>query len=137
MNDFTFTDVERIIPHAKRSTVQMWINSGLIIPKENKAGRGLSRRYSFENLIEIWAAVELSLVWGMSTFCLRYIFQLPSFRDAVKNKTRCYSVCHDRDGIGTGWMTSTGTGNIPDSETFTSAIQLDFSAIAREIQKRI
>ena len=134
-DDFTFTDVEKIIHHAKRSTVQLWVRDGLIVPKENKTGRGLSRTYSFDNLIEIWVAVELSLAWGMSTDGLKSIFKKPSFKNAVKNRKVFSYLCPPREGLSSGWLRREGTPT--DGKPFTSAIQINIVEVEKELKRRI
>jgi len=139
MNDsFTFTDVERIVPHIKRSTVQMWINAGLIVPRENRTGRGLSRVYSFDNLMRIWAAAELSAVWGLSTDGIRSILKMPAFADAVRKRERFYSACLTRVPAADGWPRKSGRlrDGFPGGTRFTSGIVLDLGEIASEIEKR-
>lgn len=134
-DNFTFTDIEKIIPHAKRSTVQMWVRDGLIVPKENISGRGLSRTYSFDNLIEIWVAVEMSLVWGISTEGMRTIFEVKSFQDAVKNRSLFGIMCLTREGFSSGWLRREGLRT--DGEHFTSAIQINISEVEKELMRRI
>jgi DNA-binding transcriptional MerR regulator len=137
-DNFTFTDVERIVPHIKRTTAQMWVNTGLIVPRENRTGRGLSRVYSFDNLIRIWAAAELSAVWGVSTDGIRSILQLPSFAEAAEKRGRFYSTCLTRIPAADGWPRKSGRlrDGFPGSTRFTSGIVLDLGEIAKEIEKR-
>ena len=137
-NNYTFTDVERIVPHIKRTTVQMWVNVGLIVPVEDRRGRGLSRVYSFDNVIWIWAAAELSTVWHVSTDGIRSILQLPAFAEAVRKRDRFYSACLTRIPASDGWPRKSGrfTGGFPGATRFTSGIVLDLGEIAKEIEER-
>jgi DNA-binding transcriptional MerR regulator len=136
--NYTFTDVERIVPHIKRSTVQMWVNIGLIVPRENRTGRGLSRVYSFENVMQIWAAAELSTVWGVSTDGIRAVLQLPAFADAARKRERFYSICLTRIPASGGWLKKSGRlrDGFPGGAHFTSGLVLDLGEIAKEIEER-
>jgi DNA-binding transcriptional MerR regulator len=118
-DDFSFTDVERIIPYIKRTTVQMWVKAGMIVPKENREGRGASRVYSFDNLIEISVATELS-GWGMSTKGIKSLLEQPGFKNAVKERD-VYCRVHYGGGIDSG---------------VTSAMIICISEIAAEIERR-
>lgn len=63
---FNFTEVMKIIPHAKRSTVQLWVRDGLITPQKMTKGRGTHREYSIQNIAQIIVATHLSSKYGMS-----------------------------------------------------------------------
>jgi len=119
-DDFTFSDIERIIPDMKRSTVQMWVKAGVIAPKENREGRGASRVYSFDNLIEISVATELS-GWGMSTKGMKSLLQHPRFKNAVKERDVCCHVHYGSD-IDCG---------------ITSAMIIYIREIAADLEKRL
>ncbi len=120
-DEFSFSEVERIVPAIKRSTAQMWVKAGIIVPKENHVGRGVSRVYSFENLIELFAAAELSGCWGMATKGIESHLKRPRFKSAVKER---------------GVYCRVRYGNDADSG-ITSAVIIFIGEIAAEIERRL
>jgi DNA-binding transcriptional MerR regulator len=84
--EFLFKDLKKIFPWISPRTLISWAERGLVKPFfGNAAGRGTSRRYSYENLIEIAFISEL-LKYKISFSIISDITNTSEFKTIISEK---------------------------------------------------